>query len=626
MVRKKRYRKTYDWLKEFEKRLNLSLIIFALAFSVLLLRLWFLQVVNHEHYVRLAEENRLRVEKITPLRGKILDRSGQILAKNRFSFAIFIDKKKINDRQLFAQLGKVLGESPEELKRKAEKAHFYVGNKILIEKDVDFQKVSYLKERNEEFKGITIDYLSLRQYPLANLASHVIGYVGEVSEEEIQKPEFKGVDRGDIVGKTGIEKAYDSFLRGFKGRRIYEVDALGNIRRTVAEEPAVSGKDVYLTIDVAIQRQAEIALRKALERARKLGYRKANAGAVVVMEVNTGKIVALASYPDYDPNLFVVGIEPEIWKKLTSPESGYPLLNRATKTGYAPGSTFKPVTLISAFENSKTYPGEVFYCSGKWFGFGKDWPKSCWKKSGHGSIGLVRAIADSCDTVFYDLGYRLYKTKKEVLQETARELNFGKKTGIEIGEIEGRVPDIEWKKRYFKKRENQIWLPGDTVNMAIGQGDLLATPVQLVRFYCAVANGGKFYKPLLVEKVVDASGKVVRANEPELQYSVTINRSALRIVRQGLLSVVNEGTARTAFYGFPVEVAGKTGTSQVYGKDDFSIFVGYAPYEDPKYAVCVVIEQGGHGGEVAAPAARLVFSALFGVGETDLIKAVDTSR
>jgi penicillin-binding protein 2 len=626
MSRTSKFRKTYDWSKQFETRLSFAVWLMVLVFVILLLRLWFLQIVNHKYYAALAEQNRLRTENTPALRGKICDRNGQVLARNRFSFAVFVDKKKLRDKKLFVKLAKVLNTTEGVLLRKAQKAASATTKNILIASDLTFAQVSYLKERKEDFPGVTIDYLALRFYPYRNLAAHVIGYVGEVSEEELKSEEFKNIEKGDIVGKTGIERVYDSYLRGEKGKILYEVDALGNIRRVVAREPAVSGKNVYLTIDLKIQQQAELALRKAIERAKKLGYSKANAGAAIVMEVNTGKILALASYPDFDPNFFVTGIDPDLWEQLTSPKNGYPLINRATKTGYAPGSTFKPLTLFSAFENGIIYAGEGFYCSGKWYGFGKRWPKSCWRRSGHGSIGLVRSLAESCDTVFYELGYRLYKLKGEPLQATAKKMNFGSKTGIEIGEVSGRVPDKKWKKAYFKRKENQIWLPGDTVNMAIGQGDLLVTPLQLLRFYAAIANGGKFYRPYLVEKVVDQNGKVLRENKPEISFKVNFNHTALKTVRTGLREVVISGTAQAAFAGFPVEVAGKTGTSQVYGKDDFSWFVGYAPADKPLYAVCVVIEQGGHGGEVAAPAVRLIMASLFDIPEKDLVKAVDTSR
>lgn len=623
---KRAKKQKFDCNKTFDTRLSIATTFFAAMIVILILRLWFLQVVNYEYYKQLAEENRLKIEKTPALRGKIFDRTGEVLASNRYSFAIFIDKEHINDEELFEKLSQVLETSSSVLMDRAKKAFYRYGGKVIIEKDVPFEKISYLRERKEDFKGIEIDYLAIREYPKMTLAAHTIGYVGEVSDEQLKNASYKGVERGDIVGKTGIERAYDYLLRGEKGQAIYEVDALGNIRRLIDRTPAKSGNNIYLTLDARVQKRAEEAIEKAIERARKLGYKNAKAGAAVVLEVKTGRIMAIASYPSYDPNLFVTGIDPETWKLLSSAKSGYPLLNRATKSAYPPGSTFKPLTLISAFENGLVSSGEIFLCSGKWYGFGKDWPKSCWKRSGHGNIGLVRSISGSCDTVYYELGYRLYKKKGEPLQKTAREFGFGRKTGIPTGEIAGRVPDKEWKKNYFKKKELQIWLPGDTVNMAIGQGDMLATPLQIARFYAAIANGGIFYKPQLVEKVTRADGSIFRKFEPEVDFKVKVDRRALSIIRRGLREVIVSGTARYAFSEFPVEVAGKTGTSQVFGKDDFSWFVGYAPYDNPQYVVCVLVEEGGHGGEVAAPAVRYIMAGLFGVKEEELVKAADTSR
>jgi penicillin-binding protein 2 len=619
-------KRVYDWYKDFEKRGALLGWLISFGLIVLILRLWFLQVVSGDYYQKLAEQNRLKIEKIPALRGKIYDAGGTELAKNRLSLAVFVDKSRVNDTDLFERISKILRVDKEELVRTAKKGSFRVGNLILIEKDIPYEKAAYLLEHKEEFEGVSIDYIPVRYYPKKTLASHVIGYVGEVSEEELKTGAFADLSRGDIVGKTGVERAYEDVLRGEKGEIVYEVDALGNIRRVVSRNPAVSGKDIYLTIDAEVQKKAEDALVKAIQLARKKGAKKANAGAAVVLEVNTGRVVALASYPAYDPNLFVTGIDPKLWAGLNSPKSGYPLLNRATKAAYPPGSTFKPLTLISAFENRRIYLGESFFCGGVWYGFGRSWPKSCWKRSGHGNIGLVESIVDSCDTVYYELGYRLYKTKGEPLQNTARKYGFGFKTGIEIGEIEGRVPDKEWKKKYFKKKENQIWLPGDTVNMAIGQGDLLATPLQVASFYAAIATGGKFYKPQLVEKVVTHDGRVIRQFTPELRNRVEIPSTALRIIRRGLEEVCERGTAGTAFSGFPVSVSGKTGTSQVFGKDDFAWFAAYAPSDKPRYVVCVMIEEGGHGGEVAAPAVRFILSEIFGVSEEELISATDVSR
>lgn len=619
-------KKIYDWYKDFEKRGALLGWFISFGLIILILRLWFLQVVSGDYYKKLAEQNRLKIEKIPALRGKIYDSNGVELAKNRLSLGVFVDKSRVNESELFEKISKILAVEKEELERAAKKGSFRVGNLILIKKDVPYEKAAYLLEHKKEFEGISIDYIPVRYYPQKMLASHIIGYVGEVSEEELKTESFADLSHGDIVGKTGVERAYEDVLRGEKGEIVYEVDALGNIRRVVSKKPSVSGKDIYLTINIKVQKKAEEALVKAIQLAKKKGAKKANAGAAVVLEVNTGRVIALASYPSYDPNLFVTGIDPKDWARLNSPKSGYPLLNRATKAAYPPGSTFKPLTLISALENKKTYAGEDFFCRGVWYGFGRSWPKSCWRRSGHGHIGLVDSIVYSCDTVYYELGYRLYKTKGEPLQNTARKYGFGAKTGIEIGEVRGRVPDKAWKKKYFKKKENQIWLPGDTVNMAIGQGDLLVTPLQLASFYSAIANGGKFYKPQLVEKIVSLDGRVIRQFTPELKNKVQIPATALKIIKRGLKEVCERGTASAAFSGFSVSVSGKTGTAQVFGKEDFAWFVAYAPSDEPKYVVCVLIEQGGHGGEVAAPAVRFILSELFGIGENELKSATDVSR
>lgn len=619
-------KKKYDYKKEFEKRLALLSFTAVAVFGVLVLRLWFMQVVYGDYYRELAEQNRLKIEKKAALRGEIYDASGNLLASNRLSYAVFVDKEVLNDEEAFVRLAEVLETSAGALQQKAKSGSLRVENSFLVATDIPFEKVAYIQERKEEFRQFDISYLPVRNYPEKDFAAHVLGYVGEISEKELECGSFPGAEQGDIVGKTGIERAYDNFLRGTKGETVLEVDALGNVRRTIKEELPVPGSSVYLTIRAEIQRAAEEALVKAIKLAHRQKYRAANAAAAVVLEVNTGRVVALASYPDYDPNLFIGGIAPDVWKQLTSAKNNYPLLNRVTQAAYPPGSTFKPVTLVSALEQRLTYSSEMFTCVGKWTGFGPEWPKYCWKRSGHGTIGLIAAITESCDSVFYDLGYRLYKAKGEPLQDTARKFGFGKSTGIVIGDIAGRVPDTEWKKKHFKKKEQQIWLPGDTVNLAIGQGDMLATPLQIAQFYAAVANGGKIYRPQLVEKIVSPTGIEVESFTPEITDTYDFNRATLNILKTGLKRVVESGTAAGAFKGFPVKVAGKTGTSQVYGKDDYSLFVAYAPADEPRYVVCVVVEQGGHGGSVAAPAARYILSYLFGIDEKELVYSEDVSR
>lgn len=619
-------KKKYDHKKEFEKRLAVLSFTVVAVFSVLVLRLWFMQVVSGDYYRELSEQNRLKIEKISALRGEIYDAGGKLLATNRLSYAVFVDKEYLNDEEAFLRLAEVLETSAGALQQKAKSGSLRIENSFLVATDIPFEKVAYIQERKEDFKQFSISYLPVRSYPEHQFASHVLGYVGEISQDELKSGQFPGAEQGDIIGKTGVERAFDTYLRGTKGELVLEVDALGNVRRTIKEELPLPGSNVYLTLRAEVQQAAEEALVKAIELAHRQKYRKANAAAAVVLEVNTGKVVALASYPDFDPNLFVGGISPQDWKELTSEKNNFPLLNRVTLAAYPPGSTFKPVTLISALENRLTYSSELFTCTGKWTGFGPEWPKYCWKRSGHGTIGLINAISESCDSVFYELGYRLYKAKGEPLQDTARKLGFGKSTGIIIGDTKGRVPDAEWKKQHFKKKEQQIWLPGDTVNLAIGQGDMLATPLQIAQFYAAIANGGKIYKPKLVEKIVSPTGVEIESFEPEMTAAFQFNPTTLNILRTGLRRVVESGTAAEAFRGFPVEVAGKTGTSQVYGKDDYSLFVAYAPADSPQYVVCVVVEQGGHGGSVAAPAARYILSYLFGINEKELVFSRDISR
>ena len=610
----------------FENRLRALVGVVLFVFGVLTLRLWFLQIVSGDFYRAQAEQNRIKEERIDALRGRIVDRDGRVLATSRLSYAIFVDRKRLRDRTLFERLAPILGTSADELMKKAERSRVTRADTILIAKDLTIEQISRVQEEKERFEGVTVSYMPVRSYPRGSLAAHVLGYVGEISDQELSSPAFKTAFRGDVVGKSGVERSYDAVLRGTKGRLIVEVDALGNITHQLSEEQPVPGNDVVLTIDANLQHVAETAIAKAIELAHRQKFRKANAGAAIVLNAQTGEVLALASYPAYDPNLFVSGIDPDVWRELNSPKSNYPMVNRATVASYPPGSTFKPVTLMAALSRELTHLGETIHCAGTWLGFGKSWPKNCWKRSGHGTVGLVRAIAESCDSVFYELGLRLYRTKKEFLQETARACGFGKKSGLEIGETAGRVPDRAWKKAHFSKKEAQTWLPGDTVNMAIGQGDMLATPLQVALFYGAIANGGKLMKPQIVREVRNPKGKVLSRLEPQVMGHLPASKTTLSLIRRGLVSAVESGTAHSAFAGFSVPVAGKTGTSQVYGKDDFSWFVAYAPANRPTYVVCVLVEQGGHGGSVAAPAARYILSHLFGKPETELVRGSDVSR
>lgn len=344
----------------FEKRLQFLIIVQIVVFTILVLRLWFLQVIEFDYYRVQAEENRLREESIKPLRGDILDRNGQVLATNRFSYAIFIEKESVGDLKLYKKLENILGEGAQSLRKRAIKSRYIKENKVLLIKDLTFEQISLIQEEKEKFPGITVSYLPIRSYPRKELASHVIGYVSEISQKELEEQRFPGAERGDEVGKTGVEKAYDIYLRGSKGRSILEVDALGNIKHVVRKEEPIPGKNVVLTIDANIQSVTEKALLDAIALANSQKFTKAKAGAAIVLNVKNGEIVALASYPTYDPNVFVTGIDQELWNQLSSSNNNFPLLNRVTNAAYPPGSTFKPLTLISAIDNRLTYLGEGF--------------------------------------------------------------------------------------------------------------------------------------------------------------------------------------------------------------------------------------------------------------------------
>jgi penicillin-binding protein 2 len=325
--------------------------------------------------------------------------------------------------------------------------------------------------------------------------------------------------------------------------------------------------------------------------------------------------------------VFLGGISQAEWKALTDKASEYPLNKRAVMGAYPPASTFKVVTGLAGLEAGITYSGKRYTCNGKWVEMGEQWPKWCWKRTGHGSVTFEGGIEESCDTVFYEIGYEFYKRKKEELQAFARSFGLGSKLGIDVpGELKGRVPDAAWKKEYNRDYpEWQTWLPGDTVNLAIGQGDMLVTPLQMTAVYAGIANGGTVMRPHVLKDVLDADGGVARSYRPEPVARISVAPEHLAVMHRALVRVTESGTAAGAFRGFGVAVAGKTGTAQVAGKDDFAWFCAYAPAGSPRYAVAVVVEQGGHGGSVAAPAARNILAKLLGRPITE-IHTRDESR
>jgi len=604
-------------------------------FVVLLSRLWFLQVMGGQKYMELAEGNYIRVIPIEAPRGLIYDRNGKVLVNNRPSIGVSLSPPVADKHpQIIGKLAKILKMSVGDIKeRLAEKRSDPLKPRVIM-RDVDDKTLAYIEEHQMELPGVDVITESIRGYPFGNLGAHVFGYMGEISDAQVSKLKSIGdFSPGDIIGQSGVESTFEGLLRGQKGSQQVEVNASGRPLSVIKSQDPIPGHDLMLTVDLNIQKVTEQALKDAIDRAHRTGKAdrgaRADAGAAVVMDPRNGEIIAMSSYPTYNPELFIGGISKKNWAELIDKKNNYPLNNRALMS-YPPGSAFKPVTLMGALADGLTSPSETFVCSGKWTGLGKDWARWCWDHSGHGTLGLTAGVAQSCDTVFYILGNKFYKQGEERLQYWSKVLGFGSLTGIDMPmEKRGRVPNKEWKRNFNKNNPAyQRWYPGDTVSLAIGQGDLLTSPLQVASLYSIIANGGMFYRPHVGKAMIswNENVKTEFKLKPEDKRKVPIRKDIITFTQQALEQVISQGTAKGAFSGFPARVAGKTGTAQVSGKQDFAWFACYAPADEPKYVVVVMVEQGGHGGSIAAPAARKILATALGIADRGPGTVTDTSR
>jgi penicillin-binding protein 2 len=616
-------------------------------FAALLVRLWFLQVGNHETYVQEAETNGVRIAYSPPVRGLILDRDGKPLVQNRTSFQVTVARSVTGDalHTVLARLSSVLGVPKSDLERR----HDSVDNNPLlpavVQDDASSPAVTYIAEHQEDFPGVAVETTTVRAYPYGDTAAHVLGYSGEINDDELQahgdgkEPDYRA---GDQIGKSGIEASYDSVLRGHHGVESLRVDARNQVLETLGSQDAEPGDTVQLTLDLDLQRAVEQYLEEGLEAARQTPeldaehnptgrYFVANAGAALVMDVHTGALLAMASNPTYDPQDFIGGISQDKYQQYAqNPDT--PLLDRAVQGLYPAGSTFKPVTALAAGENGTLSPPwriindatGVYTCC--------DIPELQQSfKNFEGNIGhelnLEQALAMSNDYFFYTLGGDTARLPPgpdgdEKIQQVARELSFDAPTGIDLGEeASGRVPDREWLKQFHDAggTPRTDWYFGDTINLAVGQGDLLVTPLQLATAYAAIGNGGTVPTPHLGARVVDAEGTVVRDVAPPGR-QVQLDPEVRDIVMLGLHDAVQsagppQGTAYQAFHGFPfdqVSVAGKTGTAEVGGgKQDTTWFTALVPADNPQYVVTVAVEQGDTGATTSAPIARKIIEDLY---------------
>lgn len=616
----------------------IGVVVIAL-FCALFARLWYLQVASAKEFHQAATANTVREIREPAVRGRVLDAKGRVLIDNRVANQITVDRKLTPEqlKTVLNRLSALLGTPVKELRAKVNDARISPYTPVPVATDVPYEKLAYIAEHKADLPGVRAETVPIRRYPNTTVASHVLGYVGEINADELKQQMPKGeYQLGDEIGKSGVEQAYESDLHGRAGVTRVEVDSTGKVIRTLSESAPKSGNDIHLTLDLDVQKVAETALQQGLDGARKAkdivykkGFRTLNApaGAVVVLDAATGSVVALASNPSYDPNLLVNGIPAETWKAWQDTKSNFPLLDRAVAGQYAPGSTFKLVTALAGLRAMPNFNVNTTINDNGKYAYPTDPDHPFRGEGAPGRVDLNRALAVSSDVYFYTVGGQLYYQWKhqqpggDALQTTAHEFGFGTPTGIALpNEATGRVPDPTWKAKIHEQNPAAFpyadWLPGDNILSAIGQGDMLVTPIQLATAYGALANGGTRYSPRLADEVLDPSGKVVRTLPSIELGKVDIpepNRSA---ILAGLQNVVEyaKGTAYGAFSGFPKGLAsGKTGTAQVAGKQNTSWFVGMTPAQNPKYVVLAVVEEGGYGAQTSAPIVRAVMEQLNGL-------------
>jgi penicillin-binding protein 2 len=585
-----------DGPEDIQGRLPLLAAFIILAIVILFIRLWYLQAVKGEYYQEQAESNRIRPVMLRPPRGVIYDRSGRPLVENELVFDISLIPEDAPDLDAtIVKLAAIVKTSPDAIRKALEDATDVRTSydPVKIREEAPWDEVAVVEAHQDDLPGAIIEPEHLRHYPYGGLASHQFGYIGKVSQSQRKKEQ---ADIGMLTGQGGLEKIYDKLLRGVAGRRMIQVNAAGRKVKDLGIEEPRPGTDIYLTLDLDAQKAAEEGL----------GSR---AGAVVAMDPNTGEILALTSHPEYDPNLFPRGISPKDWVQLMKDPS-HPMYNRAIQSVYPPGSTFKIIVALAGLESGVIKLDDKVACKG--FLTSGRHSFRCWKKGGHGAVSFHQALVESCDVYFYTMGERIGWDR---VAEYARKLGYGSLTGILLpDEKPGLIPTTEWK----KKRTGEAWYAGDTYINSIGQGFVLVSPIQACQMMSAVANGGRFFRPLLLKQTRNRETGEVKVVSPEHTGSVTLDPNVLREVRSALAGVVNEpgGTAHAAATPLAM-VAGKTGTAQVVAQKvsgrklsdetkDHAWFVAFAPVENPKIAVAVVVEHGGHGGSAAAPIAKKV--------------------
>jgi penicillin-binding protein 2 len=588
----------------------------ALAlFAIVFFRLWYLQVLSGDKYLAEANANQIREIKIPAPRGEIVDRNGKPMVENRVSMAVKIAPNELPPEgsearsRLFKNLSNVLGLDRDKMaKRVKEQFKLLPFSAATVEQDVKLPAVQYVLEHQDALPGITIERVFLRSYPETTIGAHLFGTVGEVNKEELESKDYEDVTAGDRVGKSGVEKEYDQYLRGVNGASRVQVDALGHYIKTGLPRPPTQGKTLKLAVDLTTQRIGQRALST---------FAPTGKGAFVAMDIDTGEVMGLGSAPSFDPNTFARVFTQEQYDALTSEENGSPLVNRATTGLYPTGSTFKLITAVAGLESgvitAKTPvsdPGKIEIADQVFENAGEQ---------PNGTITMDTALQVSSDVYFYILGARMNEAKQDgPLQQWASRFGIGRATGIDLPpEAAGLLPSPAWRNELFDEGlTDRPWSIGDNVQLSVGQGDLQANPLQMAVAYAAVGNGGTIVTPHLAQQVEGADGRVLQEIEFSPQRRIPLSPEHQQVILDGLNKAAMEpgGTSYGVFKDFPVPIAGKTGTAERPPHGDQSWYIALAPYPDPQYVVAVTIEDGGFGADAAAPAARQILASLPGLG------------
>lgn len=585
-------------LSEVQRRLAILRLGLLLVVALLGVRLWYLQVRDGPYYQDLAENNRMRAVLVEPARGLVYDRNGVLLVNNVPSFTLYVSLEDVKDRPaLVAKLNGLLGLEPEVIEKKlAVKGPRQLPRKI---KDrMTLREATLIESHRLDLPGVMVEVESQRNYLHGVVGGHLIGYVGEVSADQLERPEGEDLHQGSLIGQYGIEKSFDRVMRGKAGQKSVEVDALGHAKRTTVIERPQPGNDLYLTIDVRLQKLAEELLGE-------------EDGAIVALDPTNGEVLALASRPAFDPNMMSRELTGKQWEQIVQNER-HPLTNRALQGQYPPGSTFKIVMAAAALESHTMTPTTPVHCNGG-YQFGKRLFRD-WKKGGHGTVDLDEAIVHSCDVYFYQVGQRM---GIETIHQYGKMFGLGKETGIELpSERTGIMPSPAWK----EKAKKEQWFPGETISVSIGQGYVTVTPLQMATLVGTVANDGVAYRPHLLRAVMDRTIGQLQELPAVPRETLPLRPETLKVIQKGLAGVVQRGTAGRSRSDI-VTMAGKTGTAQTAalrtGPEseipkkfrDHAWFVAYAPTDKPKIAVSVLGEHMGHGGSAAAPLAKALIEA-----------------